>query len=62
MVYLQGKVAFLLNPKYNLRIELGGLYRREKNTAFNDKAGMLTLGIRSSFRQMYADLASFRAH
>ncbi|AMR30472.1 gliding motility protein RemB [Mucilaginibacter sp. PAMC 26640] len=62
MVYLQGKIAFLLNPKYNLRIELGGLYRTEKNTAFNDKTGMLTLGIRSSFRQMYTDISSFRSH
>ena len=62
MVYLQGKIAFLLNPKYNLRLELGGLYRTEKNTAFNDKTGMITFGIRSSFREMYTDLSSFKTH
>ncbi|HWZ35097.1 MAG TPA: hypothetical protein VNW51_03015, partial [Mucilaginibacter sp.] len=27
MTYLEGKVAYMLNPKYNLRIELGGIYR-----------------------------------
>ena len=62
MVYLQGKVAFLLNPKYNLRLELGGIYRTEKNTAFNDKTSMLTFGIRSSFRDLHTDLASFKSH
>ena len=62
MVYLQGKIAYLLNPKYNLRLELGGIYRTEKNSAFNDKTGMITFGIRSSFREMYTDLASFKTH
>jgi hypothetical protein len=62
MVYLQGKMAFLLNPKYNLRLELGGIYRTEKNTAFNDKTSMLTFGIRSSFRDLHTDLASFKSH
>lgn len=62
MAYLEGKVAYLLNPKYNLRIELGGIYRQEKNTAFNDRTTMLTIGLRSSFRQLYTDLASYQAH
>ncbi|OJW16492.1 gliding motility protein RemB [Mucilaginibacter sp. 44-25] len=62
MVYLQGKVAYLINPKYNLRLELGGIYRTEKNTAFNDKTAMVTFGIRSSFRNIYTDLASYKTH
>jgi hypothetical protein len=62
MVFLEGKIAYLINPKYNLRIELGGLYRSEKNSQFNDKTGMLTLGIRSSFRSIYNDLASYKTH
>ncbi|MDB4902771.1 MAG: hypothetical protein JWQ63_2052 [Mucilaginibacter sp.] len=62
LVYFEGKVAFLLNPKYNLRIELGGILRNEKNNQFNDKTSMLTIGLRSSFRQLYADLASFKTH
>ncbi|NHA06022.1 capsule assembly Wzi family protein [Mucilaginibacter sp. HC2] len=62
MVYVEGKVAYLLNPKYNLRFELGGLYRSEKNSQFHDKTGMLTFGIRSSFRAIYNDLASYKTH
>jgi hypothetical protein len=62
MVYAEGKVAYLLNPKYNLRLELGGIIRRDKNDQFNDKTGMLTFGIRSSFRSMYNDLVSYKNH
>jgi hypothetical protein len=62
MYYLQGKVAYLLNPKYNLRIELGGIFRQEQNSEFKDKTTMITIGLRSSFRQIYNDLASYRSH
>jgi hypothetical protein len=62
MVLLQGKVAFLLNPRTNLRIELGGLYRNETNSQFKDKTAMITFGLRSSFRDIYADIASYKAH
>jgi len=62
LVYFEGKIAFLLNPKYNLRIELGGIFRDEKNSHFNDQTSMITLGLRSSFRQLYSDLASFKIH
>jgi hypothetical protein len=62
MVYLQGKIGYVLNPKYNLRLELGGIYRTEKNSDFNDKTAMITFGLRSSFRQIYSDLASYKTH
>jgi hypothetical protein len=63
MLYVEGKIAYLLNPKYNLRIELGGIIRNEKNSSFYDKTSMITLGLRSSFRGIYNnDLASYKAH
>jgi hypothetical protein len=62
LVYFEGKVAFLLNPKYNLRIELGAIYRTEDNVQFKDKTTWFTLGLRSSFRNLYTDLASFAPH
>lgn len=62
MYYLEGKVAYILNPKYNLRIELSALYREEKSSQFNYNAGMITIGLRSSFRQIYNDIASYKAH
>jgi hypothetical protein len=43
MVFLNGRVAYVLNPKYNLRIEAGLTYRRESNTQFNDKTTMVFL-------------------
>ena len=62
MVYFEGKVAFLLNPKYNLRVELSVIYRTEDNSQFNDKTTWVTIGLRSSFRDIYNDLASFKSH
>lgn len=55
LVYLDGKIAFLLNPKYNLRFELGGVYRNEKNKEFHHRTSMITFGLRSSFRNLYYD-------
>ncbi len=62
MGYFEGKAAYVLNPKYNLRIEIGGLYRVEENTKFTDRTGMLTIALKSSFRQVYNDIASFKSH
>jgi hypothetical protein len=62
MVYIQGKIAYLLNPKYNLRLELGGIFRNEKNSSFLDRSTMITFGLRSSFRNIYTDLASYKTH
>ena len=62
LVYLEGRVAFVLNPKYNLRIELSAIYRTEDNSQFNDRTTWITIGLRSSFRDLYTDLASFKPH
>lgn len=62
MYYLEGKVAYVINPKYNLRIELGGIYRQEQNSQFTDRTTMIIIGLRSSFRQLYTDLVSYKAH
>lgn len=53
--YAEGTVAYVLNPKYNLRIEIGGLLRQEKNSASDTKTALLTIGLRSSFRNLYHD-------
>ncbi|BAU54345.1 hypothetical protein MgSA37_02520 [Mucilaginibacter gotjawali] len=62
MIYVEGKVAYVLNPRYNLRFELGGTLRVEKNSQFNNKASMIIIGLRSSFRELYTDLASYKMH
>lgn len=48
-------MAYLLNPNYNLRLELGGIFRTESNSQFNQKTNWVTFGIRSSFRNSYTD-------
>jgi len=53
--YAEGKIAYLLNPKYNLRLELGALYRDETNSQYTSKTGLITFGLRSSFRNIYND-------
>lgn len=53
--YAEGTVAYVLNPKYNLRIEIGALVRQEKNTVSDTKTTLITFGLRSSFRNLYHD-------
>jgi len=53
--YIEGTAAYLLNPKYNLRFELGVLLRQELNIQTNTRTAMIILGLRSSFRDLYHD-------
>lgn len=55
LIYADARVAYILNPKYNLRIEAGASIRRESNDILTRNSGMLTLGLRSSFRNLYYD-------
>jgi hypothetical protein len=54
--YLNGRVAYVINPKTNLRIEVGGIFRQEKNSLQTTNTNWLTFGLRSSFRNIYNDL------
>lgn len=54
-LYLEGRTSFLVNPKTNLRLELGAVFRNEKNALMNDKTTWVTFGLRSSFRNLYQD-------
>ncbi|WP_316771029.1 gliding motility protein RemB [Pedobacter frigiditerrae] len=53
--YLDGRVSYIINPKYNLRFEAGAIFRQEKNNLSTDKTTMVTFGLRSSFRNIYQD-------
>ncbi len=55
LYYAEGRIAYMLNPKYNLRLELGGLLRQEKNILNTNNTTMFTIGLRSSFRNLYYD-------
>jgi len=55
LYYGEGTVAFIINPKYNLRFEIGGLYRRETNINGTNNTKLITFGLRSTFRDLYHD-------
>lgn len=53
--YANTSVAYLLNPKNNLRFELGYTHRSEVNDQKRDKQNFITIGLKSSFRNKYQD-------
>lgn len=57
LYYLDAKAAYVLNPKYNLRFEVG--YAQRYNyveNAATQKSGVISIGLRSSFRNFYGDI------
>ncbi|MGI4804378.1 MAG: hypothetical protein ACRYFL_06375 [Janthinobacterium lividum] len=55
LYYGEGRVSYMLNPKYNLRIEAGAIFRKETNDLSTNNTAILTIGLRSSFRNLYYD-------
>jgi len=56
--YGDARVAYILNPKYNLRFELGYTQRYQKShydVPVTNKSGVINFGLRSSFRSFYND-------
>ena len=56
MSYLAGRVAYVINPKTNLRLEIGGILRQEKNVLTSTNTHWFTFGLRSTFRNIYQDI------
>ncbi len=55
LIFAEVKSSYLLNPKYNLRFELGFLLRNERSVEFHQKTTLINVGLRSSFRNLYQD-------
>lgn len=53
--FLEANIAYLLNPKYNLRLELGAVFRNERSVDFSQRTNLVTFGLRSAFRNLYQD-------
>jgi lipopolysaccharide/colanic/teichoic acid biosynthesis glycosyltransferase len=49
------RVAYVVNPLTNLRIEAGGAYRRLTSSTGSEESMTVMLGVRSSFRNLYYD-------
>jgi len=56
LLYGDLKVSYMLNPKYNLRIEASTIYRQETLAyGYQYNANWFQFGLRSSFRNIYTD-------
>ncbi len=53
--YLDCRVAYMLNPLLNLRVELGVTYRRLASDLVHQESTWIQLGIRGSFKNLYYD-------
>ncbi len=56
LTFLNGRVGYLINPKTNLRLELGAIARTEKSLLGTSQTNWITFGLRSTFRNIYQDL------
>lgn len=55
LIYADARVSYVLSPRYNLRIEAAAIMRQETNSIGRISSGMLSLGLRSSFQDLYRD-------
>lgn len=53
--YADLKLAYILNPATNLRLETGFTYRNEKSSQFNYQDRIFYIGVRMSFRKISYD-------
>lgn len=57
LYYADARASYVLNPKYNLRFEVGYTQRYRKIEAEpTQKSGVISVGLRSSFRPFYGDI------
>ena len=52
---VDARIAYMLNPKVNMRLELGYTYRNETVSGTAILTNIITFGLRSSFRNLYFD-------
>ncbi len=55
LIYIDARIAYMLNPKINMRLELGYIYRNEIIDGSSNATNVITFGLRSSFRNLYFD-------
>lgn len=55
MLFVDTRLSYLLNSKTNMRIELGYVYRDAKVDGASNATGIVTFGLRSSWRNLYQD-------
>lgn len=55
LLFIDARLAYMINPKLNLRLELGYIYRNEIISNVSSQTNIVTFGLRSTFRNYYVD-------
>ncbi|WP_233145495.1 hypothetical protein [Labilibacter marinus] len=55
LMYLDGSVSYLINPRNNLNIAMGGRFRTEKNDLETMNTKMVWFAVRTSIKSIYTD-------
>ncbi len=55
LLFIDTRLSYLLNPKTNMRVELGYVYRDAKVDGASNATSIITFGLRSSWRNLYTD-------
>jgi maltoporin len=55
LLYVDARLAYVINPKVNFCIELGYVYRNQQNAGQVNSANQITLALKTGFRNLYWD-------
>ena len=55
LLYVDARLAYVINPKVNFCIELGYVYRNQQSAGQVNKANLFTLALKTGFRNLYWD-------
>lgn len=55
LLFIDTRLGYVFNPKTNLKLELGYIYRNDNIDGKSNASNIITFGLRSSFRNLYFD-------
>ncbi len=55
LLFIDTRIAYVFNPRTNLKLELGYIYRNDNIDGKSNVSNIITFGLRSSFRNLYFD-------
>ena len=55
LLYVDARLAYVINPKVNFCVELGYVYRNQQTAGQVNKANLFTLSLKTGFRNLYWD-------
>jgi maltoporin len=55
LLYVDARLAYVINPKVNFCVELGYVYRNQQTAGQVNSANQITLALKTGFRNLYWD-------